>query len=263
MSRSPSRGGRGLSCRFADWAVSVRGERRPRPPHSLPDRASSIGVDAFVTLLDPPGNSEAGATEQGDPVLSAFTHRAAPPPQAAVVLEAAASLSNSPRPLSGSAAPARRSRQESRYRTAASPRSGWSGLRHSDERRVALAIIRCWAGARSKQSCGAVRTDARYWANSAARRHVRSPLLGAGVRHAMGVRALAAGSRPSLEQAARVATATAAWPGETTLSLNARPRASGRDTPVDFCIAGRIQRCHAREETAGGSPIQQRVIRFA
>jgi len=55
-----------------------------------------------------------------------------------------------------------------------------------------------------------------------------------------------------------VATATAAWPGETTLSLNARPRASGLDTPVDFCTAGRIQRCHARDETAAASPKQQR-----
>ncbi|MGZ6789314.1 MAG: hypothetical protein ACXVGQ_05200, partial [Mycobacteriaceae bacterium] len=35
---------------------------------------------------------------------------------------------------------------------------------------VALAIVRCRAGASSKQSCAAAHTDARYWANARAGR---------------------------------------------------------------------------------------------
>ena len=42
------------------------------------------------------------------------------------------------------------------------------------DRVVALAIVRCRAGARSKQSCAAAHTDARYWAIGQAR--TRRPL---------------------------------------------------------------------------------------
>jgi hypothetical protein len=40
---------------------------------------------------------------------------------------------------------------------------------------VALAIVRCRAGARSKQSCAAAHTDARYWAKAQASRRGRQP----------------------------------------------------------------------------------------
>jgi hypothetical protein len=42
---------------------------------------------------------------------------------------------------------------------------------------VALAIVRRRAGARSKQSCAAGHTDARYWATAAARCRIRPLLL--------------------------------------------------------------------------------------
>ena len=48
-------------------------------------------VDARVTSLDPPGNSEARVSQQRAPVGGAFSQNAAPPPKAAGVLEAIAS----------------------------------------------------------------------------------------------------------------------------------------------------------------------------
>lgn len=66
--------------------------------------ASSIGVDARMTPLHPPGNSEAGATEQRDSVRPAFSQSAAPLLHAAVIFDAGRPPNNSQRPLSRRAA---------------------------------------------------------------------------------------------------------------------------------------------------------------
>src|SRR5450755_4145884 len=48
-------------------------------------------------------------------------------------------------------------------------RKRWSADRpYPEDCLVALAIVRCRAAARSKQSCGAAHTDARYWAEAGA-----------------------------------------------------------------------------------------------
>jgi hypothetical protein len=57
---------------------------------SLSLRATSIDVGGRVTPLDPRGNSEAGATGRREAMRPAFGQSAAPPPQAAVCVKAAA-----------------------------------------------------------------------------------------------------------------------------------------------------------------------------
>jgi hypothetical protein len=57
-------------------------------------------------------------------------------------------------------------------RGAAGPAPASTGPGHAY---VALAIVRCRAGARSKQSCAAAHTDARYWANPQARCDAKPP----------------------------------------------------------------------------------------
>ena len=54
-----------------EGALSLEQKGQPRAPLGRPlDRANTIGVDARVRPMDPPGDAEVGATEQRVPAIA-------------------------------------------------------------------------------------------------------------------------------------------------------------------------------------------------
>jgi hypothetical protein len=104
MTRSPCRS---VLARARALANGRSEKQKTRPRENLfPHRVSSIDVDARVTLLHPPDDSEAGATEQRDPVRPAFSQSVAPLLEAAGLLQRPLPPSNIQRPPLRTLAPA-------------------------------------------------------------------------------------------------------------------------------------------------------------
>jgi len=116
---------------------------------------------------------------------------------------------------------------------------------------VVLPHSRC--AALPSRTVGSTRTQQRDVGAADCRsvRRLRPSCVGTG---------FAGAGRHEREQAPTASSGTAACPGVAALLLNAWSAEVVLPARIDFWTAGYIQRCHARDETAGCSPNQQRGV---